>query len=80
MARKTWAWGISTMPDRKPPVAAESKEVVPIRLHPHFIAALKAAALEDGIGWTTLGRECLIEGFTMRQTRRALLAHTRITA
>jgi hypothetical protein len=66
--------------ERKPLAAAQSKESCPIRLHPHFIAALKAAALVEGIGWTTLGRECLIEGFTMRQTRLALQQYTRTTA
>ena len=65
---------------RKPLASCESKVVAPFRLHPQIIAELKADAREDGIGWTTLGRECLIEGFTMRRARRAMLAHTRITA
>lgn len=65
---------------RKPLASCESKVVAPIRLHPQIIEELKLDALEAGIGWTTLGRDCLIEGFTMRRARRALLAHTRITA
>jgi len=61
-------------------MAAQSKVARPIRLHPAIEAALRAMALELGVGWTTLARECLIEGFTMRQARRALEGHTRVTA
>ena len=67
-------------PTKKPLASMESKEAHPIRLHPELVAALKVAALAEGLGWTTLARECLIEGFTFRQTRRALQGHTRITA
>lgn len=67
--------------DRKPlALAGESKDVLPVRLHPSVIAGLKVRAARKGIGYTTLAREYLITGMSMDDAQELLKANTRVTA
>jgi hypothetical protein len=67
-------------PERRPPVKMERREPRGVRLKDSEVEILKAEAAGEGMGWTTFARECLIEGLSMKQARRALEARGRITA